>query len=165
MKAVAQRHEDSAVLGVLLGDEKAQDVAVEALGGFLVAHPQQHMADAGQLDHPVSPVPAQRWSCYRPGMMRITCRMSYETYRVEITRDETRADGDVGIEITAYIDRVPETGDYSRGMLTRAATRYGTPGCNSRAISRRCRRRSRRSTGDLSRGDRAYAATNGPTIR
>jgi hypothetical protein len=46
--------------------------------------------------------------------------MSYETFRVEITRDETRADGAVGIEITAYLDRVPETGDYSRGMLTRA---------------------------------------------
>jgi hypothetical protein len=46
--------------------------------------------------------------------------MSYETFRVEITRDETRADGAVGIEIVAYLDRVPETGDYSRGMLTRA---------------------------------------------
>lgn len=46
--------------------------------------------------------------------------MSYLTFRVEITRDETRADGGVGIEITAYIDREPETQDYSRGMLTRA---------------------------------------------
>jgi hypothetical protein len=46
--------------------------------------------------------------------------MAYETYRVEITRDETRADGAVSIEITAYIDRVPETHDYSFGMLTRA---------------------------------------------
>lgn len=46
--------------------------------------------------------------------------MSYETFRVEITRDETRADGAVGIEIVAYLDRVPETGDYSRGMLSRA---------------------------------------------
>jgi hypothetical protein len=46
--------------------------------------------------------------------------MSYETFRVEITRDETRADGPVSIEITAYIDRVPETHDYSFGMLTRA---------------------------------------------
>ena len=46
--------------------------------------------------------------------------MSYETFRVEVTRDETRDDGPIGIEITAYIDRVPETGDYSRGMLTRA---------------------------------------------
>jgi hypothetical protein len=46
--------------------------------------------------------------------------MSYETYRVEITRDETRDGGAATIEITAYIDRVPETGDYSRGMLTRA---------------------------------------------
>jgi hypothetical protein len=46
--------------------------------------------------------------------------MSYETFRVEITRDETRADGPVSIEITAYIDRVPETHDYSVGMLTRA---------------------------------------------
>ena len=45
--------------------------------------------------------------------------MSYETFRVEITRDETRADGPASIEITAYIDRVPETHDYSVGMLTR----------------------------------------------
>ncbi|HWB52264.1 MAG TPA: hypothetical protein VG651_24365 [Stellaceae bacterium] len=46
--------------------------------------------------------------------------MSYLTIRVEITRDEWRAAAPVEIEITAYIDRVPETGDYSRGMLTRA---------------------------------------------
>lgn len=47
--------------------------------------------------------------------------MSYETFRVEITRDETRAAGAVGAEITAYIDRVPETDAPTRGMLTRAA--------------------------------------------
>ena len=46
--------------------------------------------------------------------------MSYLTLRVEITRDEWKPDEPVGIEITAYIDRVPETGDYSRGMLVRA---------------------------------------------
>jgi hypothetical protein len=45
--------------------------------------------------------------------------MSYETFRVEITRDETVASGGVSIEITAYIDRVPETHDYSVGLLTR----------------------------------------------
>jgi hypothetical protein len=45
--------------------------------------------------------------------------MSYQTFRVEITRDETVATGGVGIEITAYIDRVPETNDYSFGILTR----------------------------------------------
>jgi hypothetical protein len=45
--------------------------------------------------------------------------MSYETFRVEITRDETVPTGGVGIEIIAYLDRVPETGDYSRGMLSR----------------------------------------------
>ncbi len=45
--------------------------------------------------------------------------MSYQTFRVEITRDETVASGGVTIEITAYIDRVPETNDYSFGMLTR----------------------------------------------
>src|SRR5579863_9074639 len=47
--------------------------------------------------------------------------MAYETYRVEITRDETRADGAVGIEVTAYIDREPETDAPTRGMLTRAS--------------------------------------------
>jgi hypothetical protein len=46
--------------------------------------------------------------------------MSYLTLRVEITRDEWKPDEPVGIEITAYMDRVPETGDYTRGMLTRA---------------------------------------------
>jgi hypothetical protein len=46
--------------------------------------------------------------------------MSYETYRVEITRDEWQPAAPLTIEITAYLDRVPETGDYSRGMLTRA---------------------------------------------
>src|SRR6266446_5319335 len=47
--------------------------------------------------------------------------MAYQTFRVEITRDETRADGPVGIEITAYIDRVPETDAPTRGMLTLAS--------------------------------------------
>jgi hypothetical protein len=47
--------------------------------------------------------------------------MSYETFRVEITRDETRATGAVNIEIIAYLDRMPETAVPTRGMLTRAA--------------------------------------------
>lgn len=46
--------------------------------------------------------------------------MSYLTIRVEVTRDEWQPAAPAGIEITAYIDRVPETGDYSRGMLSRA---------------------------------------------
>jgi hypothetical protein len=45
--------------------------------------------------------------------------VAYETFRVEITRDETVASGGVSIEITAYLDRVPEHNDYSFGMLTR----------------------------------------------
>jgi hypothetical protein len=47
--------------------------------------------------------------------------MAYETYRVEVTRDETRAEGAVLVEITAYLDRVPETDMPTRGALTRAA--------------------------------------------
>ena len=47
--------------------------------------------------------------------------MAYETYRVEITRDETLQSGGVTIEITAYIDRAPETDAPTRGMLTRAS--------------------------------------------
>lgn len=47
--------------------------------------------------------------------------MSYLTFRVEITRDEWKPNAPVGIEITAYIDRVPETDAPTRGMLTRAA--------------------------------------------
>jgi hypothetical protein len=46
--------------------------------------------------------------------------MAYETFRVEITRDETRADGAVVIEITAYLDREPETNFATRGRLARA---------------------------------------------
>jgi hypothetical protein len=45
--------------------------------------------------------------------------MSYETFRVEITRDETRPTGGVSIEIFAYIDRVPEHNDYTMGRLSR----------------------------------------------
>ena len=47
--------------------------------------------------------------------------MAYQTFRVEITRDETRADGAVSIEVIAYFDRIPETDIPTRGMLTRAA--------------------------------------------
>jgi len=46
--------------------------------------------------------------------------MAYQTYRVEITRDETRDHGPVGIEITAYIDRMPETNEATIGRLSRA---------------------------------------------
>lgn len=46
--------------------------------------------------------------------------MAYETFRVEITRDETPEGGAVGIEIIAYLDREPETNIATRGMLTRA---------------------------------------------
>ena len=47
--------------------------------------------------------------------------MAYETFRVEITRDETLPYGGVSIEITAYFDRMPETDAPTRGMLTRAS--------------------------------------------
>jgi hypothetical protein len=45
--------------------------------------------------------------------------MAYQTFRVEITRDETRDGGPVGIEITACTGR-------GRAMFTRAAKgRFG----------------------------------------
>jgi len=47
--------------------------------------------------------------------------MSYLTFRVEVTRDEWKADAPVAIQVTAYIDRVPETDAPTRGMLTRAS--------------------------------------------
>jgi hypothetical protein len=47
--------------------------------------------------------------------------MAYQVFRVEITRDETRPSGPVSIEITAYIDRVPETNDAGFERLTRAS--------------------------------------------
>jgi hypothetical protein len=46
--------------------------------------------------------------------------MAYQTCRVEIIRDETRDGGPVGIEITAYIDRMPETHEATVGRLSRA---------------------------------------------
>jgi len=46
--------------------------------------------------------------------------MAYQTFRVEITRDETRDDGPVNLEITAYIDRMPETNEATVGRLSRA---------------------------------------------
>jgi hypothetical protein len=46
--------------------------------------------------------------------------MAYQTIRVEVTRDETRAEAPVRIEITAYIDRMPETNEATIGRLSRA---------------------------------------------
>jgi hypothetical protein len=45
--------------------------------------------------------------------------MTYQTFRVEITRDETRDGDPVNIEITAYIDRMPETHEATIGRLSR----------------------------------------------
>ena len=47
--------------------------------------------------------------------------MAYQTFRVEITRDETRDGEPVKIEITAYIDRMPETNEATIGRLSRAS--------------------------------------------
>jgi hypothetical protein len=46
--------------------------------------------------------------------------MACETYRVEVTRDETLPAGGISIEITGYFDRMPETHEYTIGRLTRA---------------------------------------------
>jgi hypothetical protein len=46
--------------------------------------------------------------------------MAYQVFRVEITRDETRDGGPVNIEITAYLDRMPETNEATRGRLSRS---------------------------------------------
>ena len=46
--------------------------------------------------------------------------MAYLTYRVEITRDELQASANASIEVTAYIDRVPETDAPEVGRLSRA---------------------------------------------
>ena len=43
--------------------------------------------------------------------------MAYQTFRVEVTRDEARDGGPVNIEITAYIDRMPETDEAAVGRL------------------------------------------------
>jgi hypothetical protein len=46
--------------------------------------------------------------------------MAYQTFRVEVTRDESRA-GAATAEITLYIDRAPEFEDAGQGRLTRAS--------------------------------------------
>ena len=46
--------------------------------------------------------------------------MGYLTYRVEITRDELGASATPNVEITAYIDRLPETYAPEFGRLSRA---------------------------------------------
>ena len=46
--------------------------------------------------------------------------MAYQVFRVEITRDETRAAEPVRIEVTAYVDRMPETNEATIGRLSRA---------------------------------------------
>jgi hypothetical protein len=43
--------------------------------------------------------------------------MAYQVFRVEVTRDETRDGGPINIEITAYIDRMPETNEATVGRL------------------------------------------------
>jgi len=61
LETVAQGHEHAAMLRVLLGDAKAQRVAVEPFRGLLVRHPQQDMADACQLDHVNAPISHSAW--------------------------------------------------------------------------------------------------------
>jgi hypothetical protein len=46
--------------------------------------------------------------------------MAHLTYRVEITRDERHRSGTPSVEITAHIDRVPETNEPEFGRLSRA---------------------------------------------
>ena len=41
--------------------------------------------------------------------------MAYLTIRVEATRDETQASGAFRVEITAYIDRMPEINEATIG--------------------------------------------------
>src|SRR6516225_6901379 len=51
VKVVAQCHEHATVLRVLLGDHKAEQVAVEPLRDLLVGDPQIDVANTFQLDH------------------------------------------------------------------------------------------------------------------
>jgi hypothetical protein len=61
VEPVTQGHEYAAVVGVLLGDPKAEHVAVEPLRGLLVGDAQQHMTDARKIDH--RSLPLLRRSC------------------------------------------------------------------------------------------------------
>jgi hypothetical protein len=58
MEAITQGHEHTAVLWILLGDAKPQDVAVEPLLGCLVDDPQQNVTDTAQVDHVRPPLVA-----------------------------------------------------------------------------------------------------------
>src|SRR5438876_8196354 len=89
--------------------------------------------------------------------------MAYLTYRVEITRDESRPSGTASVEITAYIDRVPETNEPEFGRLSRAYKGCGTVGHNTPAISSLCPRRLRQSKPPIPRLNTS-AATNGRSI-
>jgi hypothetical protein len=64
VEAIAQGHKDAAVLGVLLGDAEAEDIAVKALGRFLVGDPQQDVADTRQVDHRNSPSSTDKAPCW-----------------------------------------------------------------------------------------------------
>src|SRR5271166_2414821 len=53
VEIVAQGHEHAAVLGVFLGDNEPEQIAVEPLRDLLVGDPQIDVADALQFDHVV----------------------------------------------------------------------------------------------------------------
>ena len=78
--------------------------------------------------------------------------MAYQTFRVEVTRDETRDTGPVSIEITAYIDRMPETNEAPIGRLRLGvARRVEHPAAIHRGF-RHAGRGARRDHRGLSRG-------------
>ena len=55
MEILAQGHEHAAVIRVLLGDRKAENVTIEPLRNLLVGDPQIDVADTLELDHPILP--------------------------------------------------------------------------------------------------------------
>jgi hypothetical protein len=81
----------------------AVDLAVKSANAFL-------RSTGGDVDRGALPCPAG---------LGYTVAMAYETFRVEITRDDTRANEPAVIEITAYFDRMPETNEASVGFLSR----------------------------------------------
>jgi hypothetical protein len=57
VKVIAEGHEHAAVVGVFLGDQKPEHIAVEPFGSLLVGDPQIDVADACQFDdvgYPIS---------------------------------------------------------------------------------------------------------------
>src|SRR5262245_55854639 len=66
VEVLSQGHEEIAVVGILLGDAKPEDVTVERLGPLKVRHPQLHMTDLLEPDRGTHPPSLPRVTLPQP---------------------------------------------------------------------------------------------------